>query len=315
MDDTKAVIPVIAGELVAVTTGSDSTLVSMGIYPGAGGAYEIFGVKADGAEPGPLVDTGVFKLYVAKLPTGQIGLMKINSIPEAAAVLEREARILRTMQAIATALDNEAGPKETPYYGAQFPNPVESLAPGDGRFVMFLGYHSTITTYRQLVPISVLVKTQRVDLKSIQWMLGKLLKLLAYVHSLGFSVGLVDASNELVETTVHGVFVLDFSNASEEATDEECLAEVASAAKIAWLAAGGSETNVPPYDPGIMSKEGYEEYIGFLQRLTRGETEGASVELTAIYEMADRIWPKESKTDETGSVVKRPFHLFATYPR
>jgi len=315
MDDTNAIIPVTAGELVVATTGSSPTLVSMGSYDGTAGTYEIFGVKTDG-EPGALVESEDYKLFVAKLPSGQLGLMKINATPGAVALLEREARILNTMQNVATQLDSEAAsPEEVPYYGAMFPNVVETVIPSEDRFVMFLGYHPTITTYRQLVPVSVLAATQRVDLKSIQWMLGKLFKLEGFAHSLGFNIGLVHPSNELVETNVHGVFVLDFSNASEDATDEECRQEVADAAKIAWHAAGGNETSDPPYDAGIMSKEGHSEYVAFLKRVMSGETEGANAEQAAIYEMADRIWPKEEKTDETGSVVKRPFHAFVPYAR
>ena len=64
-----------------------------------------------------------------------------------------------------------------------------------------------------------------------------------------------------------------------------------------------------------MSKEGHSEYVAFLKRVMSGETEGANAEQAAIYEMADRIWPKEEKTDETGSVVKRPFHAFVPYAR
>jgi hypothetical protein len=285
---------------------SGSMLTSMTEYEGTAGNYEIFSLGGSA-----LVATDEWKLYVAKLPTGQLGLMKIAATPEHNSVLEREARILQTLQKIATDMDNEATERgEVPYfYGALLPLMLESFVSDDGRVVMFLGYHSTISTYKQLNPLVRVLDGQRIDLKTGTWLLGKLLKLLGFVHSAGFSVGLVDTSNVFIEKELHGVLVLDFSGASEDADAETCLAEVAVAAKMLWQAVGGGDEN-PPHDGELLSAEHYDEYVAFLRRISDGKTDGANAEHTAIYPMADRIWPKR---EVAPGIWKRDFHNFTTY--
>jgi hypothetical protein len=180
--------------------------------------------------------------------------------------------------------------------------------------VVFLGFSDVISTYKKLVPVSVLTKDVRVDLKSVVWMLGKLLRGLAFVHDQGFTVGLLDATNVLVETDLHGVFVLDFSGASEEPSDADCLAEVFAAAKLAWEAAGGTDTKAPLLDPDIMNQDQHDEFVEFLRSMMDNPSR-AQEERADLYAMADRIWPKETGSDDGVPFTKRPFHPFCTYTR
>jgi hypothetical protein len=189
-------------------------LVYMDTFHGSSGSFEIFGIPST-TDPVPLVQTGTYKLYVTSTPSGKDGLMKVSATPDAVDNLFTEMLLLRSLQAEADRLDDEARERgERPYYyGAQFPRVLESVRLNDTRCVFFLGYHPDIESYRQLIPLSLLTQHERVDLKSIQWILGKLLRLLAFVHSQGSAIGLTDASNVLLETDLHGVFVLDFSRA------------------------------------------------------------------------------------------------------
>lgn len=313
MDPKTSVIPVTPKALTTKYSGVN--LLSMGTYVGTAGTYEIFGVYDEKAKTtNPLLQTKTYKVYVARFPSGQVGLMKINT-PGNVEVLKIEAEILKTLQLIATQLDEEFASRSevTPNYGAFFPTVVETLTPDEGKFVMLLGYHPSITNYQQLIPLSVAIKGCRVDLQTVQWILGKSLKVLDFVHSLGYSVGLIDPSNILLETSAHGVFFLDFTQANETPSEEDCLFEVTRIAEICWWAAGGTSAQKPPYDNGIMTKEGYEKYIAFIARLCTGETTGARAEYEAIYPLADEVWPKVTITDGKVSKTKRPFHPWVTY--
>lgn len=289
-----------------------SGLVSMGVW----GEYEIFGIKTeDTKNPSPLVQTSVFKFYVAKLPSGQLGLMKIATNSDNNEILENEVKTLIKLQRIAKTVDDQAVEKlETPsYYGAMFPIVVEKIDAG-GRMAVFLGYHECINSYRQLRPLSLITATDRIDLKTGQWILGKALKLLYFIHTSGFCVGSVNASNILLETDLHGVLFLDFSHAQRDPISETMLSEVSKTAKIVWEAAGGSMEEDPPYDPEIMSKNNYEKYVSFLRGIINGRARSAEDEFFDLYEMADKIWPKVAKTNGSHG-FKRQFHEFKTYPK
>lgn len=290
-----------------------SEMVSKGVITGPSGQqYLIFGAK-DGT---PLASTDIYRFYIAQLPE-QLGLMKIASDPAHNDILEHEAGILRNLQDIAADLDTKAIDQgDNPYnYGAFFPAVIESMVSGDGRFLVFLGFHPSIISYKQLQPIPLVLNGQRVDLQTVVWILGKSLKVLDFSHRLGnVAIGFVDASNLLLETKQHGIFFIDWSQARENPTEEDCRAEVAAMAKIARWAAGGTDTTEPPHDLEIMTLEQYAEFVAFLRQIMSGSTE-ASVAHSQLYGMINRIWPKEKKTDDDGTVQKRTFHQWETYSR
>lgn len=305
-----------ASALSAIRTSESPTLVSMGAHAGKTGTFEIFGI-ATPSGPSPLVQTEVFKLYPTRTPSGQMGLMKTNTSRETIDSLIDELVLLQTLHKEADALDRDAVDiGERPYnYGAQFPQVLESLRASEDKEIVFLGYHPDITTYKQLIPLSLLLRDERVDLKTLVWMFGKLLRLMGFVHDFGMTIGRVDASNVLLETDLHAVFVLDFSTAKENPTASDKRSEITTATKMAWQAAGGTDTTNPPYDSDIMSEEDYEQYLQRLRRLMSGDTRFAYTEMAALYRMADQIWPKEVKTEEGDTIEKRQFHTFRTYPR
>lgn len=293
----------------------DSRYVNMASYTGTKGTYEIFGIKTD-ADPAPLVETEVFRLYVAKTPTGQLGLMKVNR-PENAdslSALKREVRVLSSLQQIATQIDNETEGENKPFHGAFFPEVLEVLNPSDDKIVVFLGYHPTISTYRQMRPMSMLTATEQIDLQTGAWILGKMLKTLSFIHSLDFTVNRIDASNIMLETDVHGTFVLDFSFASEEPTDEDKRNDMIAMAQAVWNAAGGTEEFVPTLHEELMTPEQHTKFVMFLESLIAGKVDAKEAHQQA-YELFDTIWPRKRKSDEDGAVLKRPFHEWITYPR
>lgn len=295
-------------------TDPHSSLQIMGVHHGLNGSYEIFGKKT---ETGllPLAQAKDFKFYAAKLPSGQMGLMKISSIPSNNFILENEVRILDELHQTAQEIDKDAiGKSQTPpYYGAMFPTLVEKID-ANGRVALFLGFNEIIKTYKQMEPLSLVVgPNDRVDFKTVQWIFGKLLKFLSFIHSNGFVVDFIDPSNIFLETRLHGIFVLDFSKAKENVTEEECLKEVAVAAKIALCIADGTETSYPQHHADLMSYEFHIEYTEFLRQVIRNPRSAAD-EFDELYKLSDKIWPKVPKPSGAPG-LKRQFHNFCIYKK
>lgn len=312
--DKKALVVIPTSDL----TATGPSLIKMAEYEGDEGIYEIFGIDDGTGNPSPLVETEAWRLFVAKNFFGQLGLMKVNSPenPEAYAMLEREVRILRTLQTVAAQIDEETEGPNKPFHGAFLPQVLETIEPEDGKLIVFLGYHSSIMTYRQLQPLSMLTADVRVDMQTGTWIFGKTLKTLAFIHSLGFGLGFVDVSNVFVETEVHGVLFLDLTSAIEEATEAEQLAEVAAIARVVWNAVGGTDESQPPHDEEIMSVAHHQWFTSVLQRMMDNPNP-ASEEHRFIYMpkvgLADTIFPLVDNADKSGK--KRQFHFWSTYPR
>lgn len=281
-------------------------------YPGKTGIFQVYSVNGH-----PLVTTATYKLVIAKSPSGQLGLAMLAATAENNSAVDRQARVLKTVQTIASVEDASAKSREMtpPFYGAMVPVVLETFTTEEGRLGVFMGYHEVISSYKQLIPLSVATATQRVDLKSAAWMMGKLLKLLGFVHALDFTIGFIDGSNIFIETAQHGVFVLDFTNANEEPTEAEQQQEVMAGIRAIWMAAGGTETADPPHDSGIMTAEQHAQFVSFMRELMAGKTEANQAHDEA-YVMYNSIWPPKPKTDEWGHApAVRDFHLYVTYPR
>lgn len=309
-EDLSGLINLLLGAAASVLPASE--MVSKGVIAGPNGQqFPVFGAK-DGS---PLAKTATYRLWIAELAGGQLGLMKIAAGPEHNNTLEQEVHILQALQLIAGGLDREAERQgDRPYnHGAFFPRVVESMVSDDGRFLMFLGFRPSIASYKQLRPLPIALDGQRLDLQTVVWILGKALKVLDFSHRGNVAIGFVDASNLLLEIDQHGVFFFDWSSAKQNPIEDECLAEVAKAARIAWQVAGGTDTTEPPHDPEIMSEEQHAEFLAFLRRIMNGIT-SASVAHSQLYKMANEIWPKEVKAEEGVTIEKRPFHEWITYP-
>ncbi len=290
-----------------------SPLKKMSDVSGATDTYEVYGLGDKGESP--LIENDHFKMYVAKLPSGQLGLMMIALSPDQNFWVDKQARIGTTIQRIATDIDMEALAAGTvpPHYGAFFPTIVERMD-ADGRIALIMGYHSTIKSYKALVPLVVATNGQRIDLQTGAWVLGKTLKALGFMHSLGFSANLLDESNVLLETTQHGVMILNLSEVHEDSSSADQQFDVMQASANVHHAVGGTKPGDAPFDEALMSKEHHKKFLAFLAELMASPSMSADAAFTRAYEMFDEIWPKQTKTDDGGTVVKRNFHEWTVYP-
>lgn len=298
------------GVLLGVNTPEnlyEMGLASKGVVDIGDDMFDIYGLIPDLK---PLVATDVFNLYAALHMSGQLGLFKIAATPEMNGFVEEEIAVLQAMTAGSDAIDAES---VKPFrFKAQFPQVTAVINAGERR-AFFIGFDQSIATYKQFAPLPKLLDGQRVDLQTTVWILGKLLRLLAFAHrDANYSCGSVRWSNILLEPDLHGVFVFDWSYANKNPSLETRLEEVKQAGRIAWAAAGGDVDKDPPHDPDIMTIENYRRYLAFLQAVMTGTWDAITAH-GLLYDLANSIWPKEQKTDEGGSVTKRPFHSWVTY--
>lgn len=303
MSDEMALVPV---------AGSAAGFKPDNVIHGLKGTYTV--LKIDGK---PLLSTPQWNLYVAQLPTGQFGFMKIATKPEYNESLQKETHILETLLQLANEADADIEPgKQRFNYGAFFPNVVESMLSNEPapRFTVFFGFHESIKSYKEFTPATVAFKSNRVDLQTTVWILAKSLKFLDFCHRYGFTVGAVEMSNLLLETSLHGTFYFDFSRANEAPEDSDYLSEVAAAAVLAWKAAGGTEMVPPPHDVTIMSKDNYDRYLALLKRIIE-HPQMADVEQDALYALSDEIWPKVAAVGGPADFRKRQWHEWVVFPK
>jgi len=296
------------------TTAEVKGLKELGVYDTDKGAVKFFNLNG-----GPLTETEDWKLFVAELPEpkGQLGLFMIANTPASNPVIDWQEYILRSMQEQATSIDDEFGTKEyAPNYGAFFPKVFERID-ADGRTALVLGYHPIVSAYHEFQPLSAIPANKRVDLKSVMWILGKSLKLATMFHEVGCTIGATTPDNVFItmkNLEVHGLFYLDFTNATDGATTSELQAELAEMATTAYFAAGGTDVSEPPLDTDIMTAEQHKEFVANLKRMMSGEVTDARTEMDRLYEINDRIWPKVPIVDgpnSRGQEIKRQWHIFA----
>jgi len=295
---------------------TDNSLVEMGSYNGLTGRYSLYGLKSDTNSNGvPIATTSSSKLFIIKTPSGQFGLMKISADQSSNDSIVNEYEAIHKLQSIAHEVDVDCAKKNLilPNYGAFFPEVIEIFNAGS-RKAMFLGFVGLIESYKQLLPLSSLIKKERVDLQTGHWILGKYLKILSFIHDCGYSVGLVNPTNILLETSLHAVLILDFSLAQPNINSSIISQEISSIAKIVWQAAGGSDSQSPPHDSDIMSLKNYDLYLSFISNLIKGTNDDTDTVLAKLYELSDNIWPKVPKEDGT-SGLKRQFHPWSTYSK
>lgn len=309
MDDPKST------DLSIVPVKPDAALVATLTHEfdfvGASGAsYEAYSFAGK-----PLLETPTFKLAITKLPSGQFGLTMIASDPKHNWRIETQQHVLHTLQEMAAFEDAETK-TDKPFFGALFPTMVDTMDTGEDspRAGLVMGFHPEIASYKQLVPLSVVLKGgKRVDLQTAVWMLSKALKLMDFVHAMGFAINWIDEDNYLIETARHGVFILNWMESIEEASVDEQKTDIKDLANLVWAAAGGTEKSNPPHDEKIMDKAGYDNFVAFLKRLM-SEPNTAGNEMDALLVLADSIWERTTFPGvRTADGKKRPFHEFVTY--
>ncbi len=234
-------------------------------------------------------------------------MLKIAKTPGENGALDREAYLLSLMADEAARRDARHPRRaegETYGYQIGFPTVAESFIAEDqgARSVLVLGFEAS-DKLGELAPLSLIRELERVrvDPKTSAWILGKLLKIIAFAHDLGIEVKKLSASNVLVVRKDHLVTVLDWASAtlhngpvSKSAVRED----IAMATKeVIALLNGNPETGELPASDQLVD----ESYSSILARLARGATSDARKAHTDFYRVVEANW-------------KRGYHPWTTIP-
>jgi hypothetical protein len=258
-----------------------------------------------------VAETNAYRIYLCEdAETGQQFMLQIATEVEHSGGLDRAAYILRKLRVTAEEFETihaEQGGARLLSYERLFPVLVDSFVPDDqGRRRVNILAFSEVDDITQMVPLSNLTTKDhlRVDLRSSAWILGRLLKLLAFAHGEGITVHTLSGGNVLLEPSRHFAVVFDWSSAQthplEKAPRESRKDDVENAAKTVFVALGGNPlTGDYPYlNEADDNDRRYIKLITSMVQRREGNAERAHQQL---YSLLDEIYG-------------RTFHPFTTLP-
>jgi len=210
---------------------------------------------------------------------------------------ERAERVERAYDEVKT------DPRAVLNYQLGFPELIDSFrcdAQGE-RWINVLAFRCVDEVSSMVPLINITQKDRkRVDLRTSAWIMGKLLKLLVFVHSESVTVGKIRDGNIVIEPDKHYVLVFDWSGAQshrEPITREERQREVTLAARAVVAVLGGDVEE--GFIPDVADEQ--REYSNYLLRLVQGGESDAQRAHLRFYEIVDQLWEREK-------------YPFTTYP-
>ncbi|MAG45030.1 hypothetical protein CL633_04050 [bacterium] len=247
-----------------------------------------------------VADADTYRLYLCEqAETKRQCLFQIVITNQENNLLDRATYILRTFKQYSDALEDEyasvkTDPKDQLNYDLGFPELIDSFIYKEqgSRRVNILAFRN-VKKINDVVPlINVTIKDNlRVDLRTSAWIMGKLLKLLDFVHTQNMSVNLVNGGNILIVPKEHYVLILDWTavqihdkGVPAEIQRQE-IAQVAQA--VIAVLGGDSEKGIFPDDE---EEEVFSEYTDYLLQLTRGSESSADMAHEKFYEIVDLRW-------------------------
>ncbi len=250
-----------------------------------------------------------FKLYQCQVADDTVCILKIARKKSFNGLLDREAFILDKMKTEAFELEKELQEKEKTdkflNYHYFFPQLLETfISPEqENSRISLLSFSHVAKGLNKLSPLSHLVTKEnvRIDPRSSAWILGKLLKLLSFVHDQGIAVGNLTGENILINREQHYVMIADWSQAITSAILPATTTrrEIAQVAIETILALNGNPKNGKLPLSEQLSDTRYERFIRDLA--TESHECDAFTAHNKFYKLIRSIWPSK-------------FHPFTTYP-
>lgn len=257
-----------------------------------------------------VAETETYRLYLSKYEeTGRQCLLQIATSVEHNGKLDRAVFIIKELSSRADSVEKEyakvkTDPNQMLNYGLSLPEVIDSfVCEEQGKRRINILAFKNVENVSSMVPlINITTKDRlRVDLRTSVWIMGKLLKLLAFTQSEGISIGLVSGNNILIEPDQHYVLVFDWSEAQMHSgiiSREIRSKEIVQAAQATIRVLGGDpETEFIPND----GDEKFAPYIDYLLQLARATESNTERAHASFYELVDTIW-------------KREFYQFTTKP-
>jgi hypothetical protein len=249
-----------------------------------------------------VADNGTYRIYLCtQKGTNRQCLLQVSTGLENNGRLDRQAYILRELARKSDELEAEyakikPNPDSWLNYGLGFPEVIDSFtfAEQGNRRINVLAFRNVedVTT---LVPLDNLTRKdkRRIDIRTSVWILGKLLKLLTFVHSEGFATGLMTGNNVVIEPNKHYPVIFDWSLAimAEPGTlsAEYQQGDIRGAARSVLIALGSNlkTGEIPGADE---TTRAYTDYMLGLAKYT--STTSAQVAHQRFYEICDSIWER-----------------------
>jgi hypothetical protein len=253
--------------------------------------------------------TDTFNLYLCKAEgDDRQCILKIAASAAQNPLLDREAFLLRSLRLRAEELEAAyARVKKGDgmlNYQLLFPEVVDSFIVEEqgGRRVNILRFEA-IDDVGELVPIGHITSRDRVrvDPRTSAWIMGKVLKALAFFHAEGISIDRLTGENILIERKQHYVVFFDWTNATqvpEEVTSDVAMEEISKATREVIIVLGGNPIlGTLPKDAQLED----DRYAAMLHSLASGGYSDAGEAHAEFYKLIRALWP-------------RAYHHYTSYP-
>jgi hypothetical protein len=256
-------------------------------------------------EANPVAETDLYRVYVCEdVAAGHRYLLQVAASIEGNGGLERAAYLLGQLSSTAELFEQEnakVNPGRKVSYDRLFPRVVDGFIAKDqgGRRINILSF-TEVDDPRFLIPLSNLKKEDhlRVTLTSSAWVMGRLLKLLAFTHDEGIAVRALGGGNILLEPSQHFALVFDWSSAmvyQAEVPMKVRKDDIAGAAKAVLASIGANtETGEYPYPLGDDKP-----YVDFLWELASRREADAQRAHERFYELIEQLWGREFRPFKT----------------
>jgi serine/threonine protein kinase len=235
-----------------------------------------------------------YRVYICNNGTKQY-LLQIASDIEHNGGLDRAAYILKELKQISDLYETEYAKLHLDArlsYDRLFPNILDSFISdeqGDRR-INILAFND-IDTIDKMVPLSNLFTKDklRISLETSAWIMGRLLKLLSFIHEEKISIQLLSGNNVLIDLERHHTVLFDWSIAHSHqgrVPDNIRRDNISDAAKTVFTAIGGD------IHTGAYSYDENHPYVRFLWKLACGEENDALKAHEQFYKLVHGIFGK-----------------------
>jgi len=248
-----------------------------------------------------VAESGTYRLYLCtEVATGRQLLLQVAVSADKNGLLSRAAIALRDLKLAAEEVEstNSGAPL---HYERLFPDRVDSFIFHEqgGRRINILAF-ADIEAVTTMVPLSNTARAQmRIDTMTSAWIMGRLLKLLDFVHHKGMAVRNLKASNLLISPGDHFVVVFDWSSSfqhRQQVPRDERRADITQAASSVFAAIGG-DPRTGDYPYGGDDKA----YVDLIWRMASRQYDTAEQAHTEFYDLVHALFG-------------RSFHPFTTLP-
>ncbi len=245
-----------------------------------------------------VAEAAAFRLYICKdVAADKQYLLQVAAQIEHNSGLDRAAFVLKKLKQTSDLYETEyakVSEGRMLNYDRLFPGLVDSfICDEQGKRRVNILTFKDIDSISMMVPLSNLINKDRlrIDLETSAWIMGRLLKLLAFTHGQGITVGMLTGNNVLISPSNHFVVVLDWSAArtfQREVPLEDRRADIARAAQAVFAAIGGDPaTQDYPY-----STDDNRRYVEHLMRLASRREGNAERAHANFYKLVYELFGK-----------------------